>query len=137
MPATVEKVLGKPIVLVEYHGHITTDDARAVFAQIAGLLDNYGAPLYRITRVDCDNAHTSFDEVLMLTTLSSKGRRGSATDPDIKTVLVGEHLLIDLYIDAMRQDAFGGVEIPLFDTLDDALEHVREELHLGGAGSGV
>ena len=137
MPATVEKLPGKPIVIVTYHGHITVDDARAVFAQIAGLLDIYGAPIYRITQVDCDSAHASFDEVLMLTTLSSRGLRGSATDEDVITVLVGEHLLIDLYVDAMRQEAFGGVQIPLFGTLAAAMDYVQVWIRANGAAGGA
>ena len=36
--SAVEKVIGKPIAIVTYHGHITVEDTRAVFAQIAGLL---------------------------------------------------------------------------------------------------
>lgn len=133
MPASVEKMPGMPIVIVTYYGHITIDDAKAVFAQMAGLLTTYGAPLYRIAYVDCNTAHTSFDEVMMLTTLSSKGKPGSPTDPNVKTVLVGKHLLIDLYVDAMRQEAFGAVDIPIFDTLDDALTHVRVLIHQDNA----
>lgn len=137
MPANVEKLANQPIIIASYHGHITVDDAKAVFAQVAGLIDIYGAPLYRIACVDCDSAHTSFDEVMMLTTLSSKGLRGSATDPDVKTVLVGEHLLIDLYVDAMRQEAFGAVEIPIFETLEDALAHVQSIIQNDQAAGGA
>ncbi|MEM6280741.1 MAG: hypothetical protein AAF787_00995 [Chloroflexota bacterium] len=134
MPARVEKLMGEPIAIVTYYGHITPADATGVFAQIATLLDDYGAPLYRIICVDCgQEAYASFDEVMMLTILSSRGRRGSTTDPEVMTVLVGEHVLIDLYVDAMRQDAFGGVDIPLFGVLEDALVFVREQIHLGGA----
>ncbi|MEO1443621.1 MAG: hypothetical protein AAFV33_24680, partial [Chloroflexota bacterium] len=78
-------------------------------------------------------AHASFDEVMMLTTLSSRRKRGSVTDPNVLTVLVGEHILIDLYVDAMRQEAFGGVDIPLFGAMDDALVYVRAQIHMGGA----
>ena len=137
MPANVEKVPGLPVVIVTYHGHITVDDARAAFAQIAGLLDTYGAPLYRITHVDCDHAHASFDEVMMLTTISSKGVRGSVTDPDVYTVLVGEHVLIDLYVDAMRQEAFGAVELPVFATMEEAMVYVQAKLQAGGAAGRV
>jgi hypothetical protein len=135
MPGNVEKILGKPIVIVHYHGHITVEDTRAVFAQIAGLLDTYGAPLYRITCVFTEDTSTTFDEIMMMTTLSSKGLRGSATDPDVVTVLVGEHLLIDMFAEAMSQEAFGSVEIPIFDTEEEALVYVNELIHLGDAGN--
>lgn len=132
MPASVEKVLGKPIAIVNYHGEITTEDARAVFAQIAGLVDTYGAPLYRLTCIHSENASMSFDEVMMMTTLSSKGLRGSPTDPNVTTVLVGEHPFIDLYADAMRQDAFGGVEIPIFENQAEAMVYITELIHRQG-----
>lgn len=137
MPATVEKLPGQPIAIVTYYGHITVDDARAVFAQVAGLLDRYGAPLYRVTQVDCDSAHASFDEVMMLTTLSGKGIRGSVTDADVLTVVVGEHLLIELYLDAMRQDAFGGVDIPQFTEIADAMNYIETQRRKDGAVGGV
>ncbi|MEL6150593.1 MAG: hypothetical protein AAGK74_03560 [Chloroflexota bacterium] len=134
MPARVEKLMGESIALVTYYGHITLADAEAVIAQTATLLDDYGAPLYRVICVDCEQeAHASFDEVMMLTTLSSRRKRGSVTDPNVLTVLVGEHILIDLYVDAMRQEAFGGVDIPLFGAMDDALVYVRAQIHMGGA----
>jgi hypothetical protein len=124
MPATVEKLVDKPIAMVRYYGHVTIEDTRAVFAQIAGLVDTYGAPLYRITQVDASKADVSFDEVMMMTTFSSRGLRGSATDPDVVTVLAGDHPLIDLFAQAMREEAFGGVTIPIYDTEAEALEHV-------------
>lgn len=128
MPATVEKILGKPIALVRYYGHVTVEDSRAVFAQIAGLVDTYGAPMYRITSVRSDESDVSFDEVMMMTTFSSRGVRGSVTDPDVVTVLAGDHPLIDLFAQAMREEAFGAVKIPLFDNEDDALLYVYERI---------
>ncbi|MFZ4815644.1 MAG: hypothetical protein ACOYL5_13985 [Phototrophicaceae bacterium] len=128
MPATVEKVPDQPIAIIRYYGQITAEDAKAVFAQVAALLDLYGQPLYRITTVDEDDNAISIDEIKRLTVLSSQHLPGSVTDPKIFTVLVGQHLLIDLYVDAMQQKAFGGVEIPLFDSLEDALQYVQEEI---------
>ncbi|MEO0566081.1 MAG: hypothetical protein AAF125_28495, partial [Chloroflexota bacterium] len=98
MPASVEKLPDLPIAVVNYHGHVTVEDTRAVFAQIAGLVDTYGTPFYRITCVNSEDAATTFDEVMMMTTLSSRGIRGSATDPDVYTVLVGAHPLVDLFV---------------------------------------
>jgi hypothetical protein len=125
VPGQVEKVLDQPIIVVHYHGHVTAEDTRAVFAQVAGLLDTYGAPLYRITCVVSEDADTTFDEVMMMTTLSSHGLPGSATDPNVFTVLVGDHPLVDLFADAMRQEPFGAVEIPIFNTEAEALAFVQ------------
>lgn len=136
MPATVEKILGTPIVIVTYYGHVSVEDTRAVFAQITGLVDTYGAPIYRITCVAADDADMSFDEVMLMASFSSKGLRGSATDPDVITVLVGEHVLIDLFAEAMQQDAFGGVDIPILDTIDEALLYVHELIHENSARGG-
>ncbi len=135
MPTVIEKVMGKPIVIVTFEGHITIEDAKASTVQVAALLDTYGAPLYKV--MQCDRAHASFDEVMMLTTLSSKGGAGSVTDVRVKPVFVGEHLLLDLYVDAMRQEAFGAIDIPVFDTLTEALLYVDEKIHEDGAYGGV
>jgi hypothetical protein len=137
MPAVIEKVMGKPVVIVTYHGHITVEDAKSAAVKTADLLDTYGGPLYKVMQVDCDHAYISFDEVMMLTTLSSKGRPGSVTDERIRPVFVGEHLLLDLYVDAMKQEAFGAIEIPVFDTLDDAMIYVDERIHEDGAYGSV
>lgn len=132
MPATVEKLPELPVAVVHYHGHVTVEDTRAVFAQIAGLVDTYGAPFYRITCVQSEDTATTFDEVMMMTTLSSRGIRGSATDPDVVTVLVGQHPLVDLFVEAMRQEPFGAVEIPIFTEKAAALTFVREMIQRGG-----
>lgn len=137
MPATVEKILGKPIAIVTYYGHVTAEDTRGVFAQVSGLLDTYGAPIYRVTQVNTDLVDMTFDEVMLMTVLASKGTHGSTTDPNVKTVLVGDHPFIDLYADAMRQEVFGGVDIPIYDTLDEALRMVKEMIQSDIAGSGV
>ncbi len=132
MPATVEKLPEQPIAVVHYHGHVTVEDTRAVFAQIAGLIDTYGAPFYRVTCVQSEDAAVTFDEVMMMTTLSSRGIRGSATDPDVTTVLVGEHPLVDMFVEAMRQEPFGAVEIPVFTQEETALAFIRDLLQQGG-----
>jgi len=138
MPAKIEKLMDLPVAIVTYHGHISIDDAKSVIAQTADFVDTYGAPLYRVICVECaDEAHASFDEVMMLTTLSSKGIRGSVTDPDVLTVLVGEHILIDLYVDAMRQEAFGAVDIPLFDSMENAMIYVQNIMHRSGGVAGA
>lgn len=137
MAVTVEKVMGKPVVIVTYSGKVTVDDARQSYQDVATLMDDYGDRLYKIVNVDCDKAHASFDEVMMLTTLSSKGIRGSATDRNLHMVLVGQHLLIDLYVDAMRQEAFGAVEIPIFSTLQEAEIYVTEHMHQQGTWGSV
>jgi hypothetical protein len=126
MPGTVEKLPDKPIAIVEYHGNITVADTRAVFAQIAGLVENFGSPFYRIACVMTDKAETTFDDVMMMTTLSSQGLAGSATDPNVITVLVGDHPFIDLFAEAMRQEPFGAVEIPIFTTKAEALAYVQQ-----------
>ncbi|MEO0565982.1 MAG: hypothetical protein AAF125_27995 [Chloroflexota bacterium] len=132
MPGTVEKLLDKPIVIVNYHGDITVEDTRAVFAQIAGLVETYGAPLYRITCIFLSEANTTFDEVMMMTTLSSKGISGSATDPEVFTVLVGDHPMIDLFAAAMGQEPFGAVDLPIFDTQTEALDFIDKLIEQGG-----
>lgn len=132
MPATVEKLPDLPVALVHYYGHVTVADTRAVFAQVAGLVDTYGAPFYRVTCVNSEDAAVTFDEVMMMTTLSSRGIRGSATDPDVITVLVGEHPLVDLFVEAMREEPFGAVEIPVFTTQAAALAFVRGMIEQGG-----
>ncbi len=131
MPASVEKLPDLPIAVVRYGGHVTVEDTRAVFAQIAGLVDTYGTPFYRITCVNTEETAVTFDEVMMMTTLSSRGLRGSATDPDVYTVLAGAHPLVDLFVEAMRQEPFGAVEIPVFTDLATALDFVMALIQKG------
>ena len=128
MPGSVEKIPDKPIAIVTYHGHISVEDTRAVFAQVAGLVDVYGSPFYRLTRVSSSDSDTSFDELMRMTVVSSKGIPGSATDPNVTTIFVGQSMYFDLFVDAMQQDSFGGVEIPMFDTMDEAMAYVEEQL---------
>lgn len=125
MPAIIQKVKGKPIVIVTYKGRITFEDAQSAFQKVAQLLDTHAKPLYRVVCFDTDIVIT-FDEVMMMATFSSRFIRGTATDVDVISVLCGQHPLLDIYADAMRQEAFGGIEMPIFDTLEEAILHVQD-----------
>jgi hypothetical protein len=123
MAVTVEKLPDEPIIIVTSVGQINVTMMREVYAQIAAILDKFEPPLYRIT--DARNQETSFADMIGIIKEASKGMPGTTTDPRIRNVFVGR----DKFAMLARQAYVNtGSTIPLFDTLEDALTHIRYEL---------
>ncbi len=127
MPADVTRVPNEPIVIVT----ITpppdpVSEVGEVARTIATMFRGETGPIYRIN--DFTAVNLSFGELVVGLGLETKGDPGTFTDPRIKTVFVGTSEMVELGAKSMRQEHYGGLDILLFATLEDALAHIRAEL---------
>lgn len=126
MPVTAEKIIGEPIIIVTYSGQVTVRDVVRLVEYVSKLIPAHRPPLYRLTRMESDRVALSFDVFKQMTVIEASRHSGAITDTDVKTLLIGDHPFLFLLADAMSQEAFGAVELPLFETLDDALSYVLQ-----------
>jgi hypothetical protein len=126
MAVTVERLPDEPIILAHVSGHMSMDDAKTIFARSAELMQAMSGHIFRIT--DVREMDTDFGEVLEMLREASQGGPGSTSDPNLSVVMVGGHALTKFFADAMSQKQFGGVAVPVFTEMDDALTYVRYKL---------
>jgi hypothetical protein len=127
MPLPVEKLPDVPIVILTYADNTEADDVHRAFAQVAHYLqqDQF---LYVVNDLS-HLTNVNFGAMVMGAAEVSKAGPGSLADPRTQHILVGEHLLIKMSGEAMKQDQYGKHEVPVFPTVDAALEYVRLKIH--------
>jgi hypothetical protein len=127
MAVKVERIPGKPILIATLTGHVTLELIQEMFEQSARLVDEIGGHLYRIT--DVRDVDTTFsDLVMILAKASSKKQPGSAADPRFSGMLVGSDQWVKTFSENIQQRQYGGLNIPLFDNMEAAMSHVRQQM---------
>jgi len=127
MPVALVKLPNEPIVIVI--GDVPVEDhigpIRSVFAQIDRLATETRTRMYCIADMRHVSA-LSFSDILIILDELRSAPTGSPRDPRVRTCVVGTHDLLPIAIKKLRQQY--GLELPLFDTLEDALAAIRDEI---------
>lgn len=126
MGFTIEWIPNEPILVVTGSGLLAMDDFVKMFAQVTQMIEGVEGPIYRIS--DYTTADTSFMDVMKAVKLAASHAPGSSFDPRLHTVFVGTSQWISLGRTALQQPQFGGIMVPTFVTLDDALAFARREI---------
>ncbi len=127
MPVRVTRLPGEPIIVAEVRDRMDVESIRSIFSETVALASDVDGYVYRI--VDFLNAQASIRDMANALVESSKRAPGSTIDPRVKPVMVAGHNRIRFLFDAMRRKEFGGIEVPVFDTMDEALTYVRQQLY--------
>jgi hypothetical protein len=126
MPITkIEKHTAEHILVVAYGGQVTLDEVR----DGAVIVDEFrkeigGAHVYGLTDVR-EMEPLAFNEILAILKEQNKGTPGTVTDPNYTMLFVGTSNMVNLYRSAMALPQNGGVQIPMFDNMDDAMLALR------------
>lgn len=127
MPVTVEFLTDEPILVATLTGDLTVSDMRGMFIQSAQLTQDMPGPIYRIT--DTRLARANFMEMMQTVRAASDGTPGSSTDPKFKPIFLGTNELVRMGIDMLKQSQFGGVQIPFFNDMEDALTYIHHDMN--------
>lgn len=122
----VEQIGNEPIIRAKATGYVDVELLLEVYRRSDALRKNMPKHIYRIT--DVLEMETSFTDMAQMMREAAKRQGSSSTDPTVTVVFVGTSHWVKLFTDAMRQGAFGGKVIPVFDNYDDALAYVRAEI---------
>lgn len=127
MPVTVRRVPDEPIVIATMTGTVTLADTEKVFRRTDELRADMPPRIYRIT--DVTQATSTVAEIIRIVKAAADVKSSHTADPTLTVVFVGISQWSKLFTDAMGQDDFGMVDIPIFDTVDDALVYVRRRIN--------
>ncbi len=125
MPVTIEKLPDQPVIVItvtEPFDHFK--ELPAGFRKFQELAASVQGTIYRI--IDVTGWRVPFNAVV--DGLAADTRGGAATDPRVRTVLVGSGEMVELGVKAVKQRQYGGREMALFASMDEALAYVNAEL---------
>lgn len=126
MGFNIEWLPNEPILIATAAGLITADDFKDMYEQVAAMIEGHEEKIYRIA--DYTAAESSFLDIIKAVKLASTHAAGSSADPRIQTIYVGTSKWISLARTALQQPQFGGIMVPTFVDLDDALDYARREI---------
>jgi hypothetical protein len=126
MPVRVEKLPDEPVLVITYEGHLDVETVKSAFTQSAALAAKIDGAVYRIS--DVRKGEGDFIDLMQIMAQVRAGIPGSSADPKIKGIFVGTHYMARLYADLMRQEQFGGIQIPFFKTVEEALDYIHVEM---------
>ena len=125
---TVEKLPGEPIAIITHRNpYVPERDIPHAEQELEKYLNETQGPLHVIT--DFSQVNTSFS-LLVISMSEAISRQGlaSISSNRIKLVLVGSHRLIELGAQALQQDQYGGLDVPFFANMDEALAYCRSTI---------
>ena len=123
MPVKIEPIPDEPIIIVTFEGHIDLDTVRNMFIETASIFAKFDGDVYRIA--DIRTADTDFVDIVKMIKAIREGLPASSIDPRMHGIFVGRNQFARMYADFMKQ--MGSKPIPIFVTMEDALEYVELE----------
>jgi hypothetical protein len=123
MPVTITCMPDEPIVIAEFQGRMDLASVRHMFQESARFADTLNRQIYRI--VNYLNAEASFRDMASALAEGTKGGSGSPRDPRLLEVMVAGHNRIRFLLDILRRKEYGGIDVPVFDTMDEGFAFAR------------
>ncbi len=120
MPVSIQQLQPHPVVLVTIDGPFNAAMADAAFRDVAEVTRNIDGTVYRVT--DFRAMEVTFTDMVQIVKALMGGAAGSPSDPRIQNLFVGTGPMVTM---ARESLANRGVEVPLFATVEDALEAVE------------
>ena len=124
MTVSVTRVGTEPILLVTASGYLSTADVGHLFEQSLALIGADEGIFYRITHMD--SMTLSFTDLPAMLSLMTSAVRGSTSDPQIRTLLVGTTFHAPMLRDTLAQQ--GVTHVMAFESLDAALTYARAQI---------
>jgi hypothetical protein len=129
MPSSrVGKLPNKPLVVVANKGKLTDDDASTIYKRIEAIASMHEGAIFRIT--DAQKLEASLPNIVKLIKAASQAP-DTSTDKRIQNVFVGDEQFAILVGEALTQDQFEHIEIPVFPTLEEAYDYINTQLSPG------
>lgn len=125
MAHVIEKVTGEPAILFKMaSGHYDTlmpDPPTA--AKSFALLEAQPKPVFYIV----DLLDAVFDFQGMIEYANSKSLQMAASHPKVKQLIVlTEESLIEMAAQGLNNDKFGNISVPVFKTMDEAINYIHQ-----------
>jgi hypothetical protein len=128
MAYTIEKLPDEPIIILTVRDPLGTPaEHRKSHEEMVAVINTIEGNVYRIT--DMRELNINFADMLHRIAEEAKARSaGAMSDERIKGIVVGSHDMVRLGTQALSQQQYGGLKIPLFERLEEALDYARDEI---------
>jgi hypothetical protein len=128
MAYTLEKLPDEPIIILTVRDPLGTPaEHRKSHEEIVALINTIEGDVYRIT--DMRELNITFAQMVDRIAQEGKARAaGAMSDERIKGIVVGSHDMVRFGTQAVSQQQYGGLKVPLFETLNEALTYARTEI---------
>lgn len=118
MAYTIDQISEDPIVIViKVWGAYNNAEAAATSREVEAMVGEAPGPIYRIS--DATELAWNWDQMEESFSHHVRHQPGSISDPRMVPVIVGGGRLGEVYQTGMAADAFGNVQVHLFETMDD------------------
>ncbi|MBI5958011.1 MAG: hypothetical protein HY866_04705 [Chloroflexi bacterium] len=124
MPVDVKRLDGEPIIYAQFSGNVDEQDVLHMFQKSQELAQDISGRVYRIT--ETNNIEVSFEELMrIIKRMAARNIAGATADPRFKAVLVGTQEETQFLSENAQK---GGMDVPLFESLDQALGYLRWQI---------
>jgi hypothetical protein len=115
-----------PVLLFTYSGAINLQDMINAYKESLYLLKPDDPLMYRVVHVE--SLESNFADILKMA--QSSASTAPNEERPMALIVVGHDKWTKLYLQLMSQRQFGGTAIPCFQTVEQALEYVREQTEM-------
>lgn len=126
MPYKTEILPNEPIIIITLIGQVTAQLMQETFAEVAAFAEKVGGEVWRIS--DYRQSTSSFADTMKAIMETMKNRKGSIFEDKIHVSFVGTNQWVGLMRNVLGTPQFGNIQIPTFETTEDALGYVRREI---------
>jgi hypothetical protein len=129
MAITIEKLPDEPILMSVYDGRLSTEDLRYTEQESIKLAQDLKKPVFRIS--DARTMEVSFPDLVVLLFDAARARNnpGSLSDPNfVDLIVVKPDGLVAFGTRSLGQEQYGRLNIRVFESIESALAHAREEI---------
>ncbi len=128
MPYTVEILPNLPVIHVKYLGNTTKEEILETMGEVVQVAMTLNAPkIFHI--IDVAEAKTDFMVMMGVFKEMSQNAPSIPTHSvEYHRMFIGSNDMAKLSAQMMTLPQFGGMKIPIFKTLDDALRYIHQEL---------
>ena len=127
-PYTMEMLPGEPILLVTFTDSFSVKEHYDSFLEkLRGTFDEASEPIWMIDHFL--DMRLSFSEMVSALGKTTKGSLNVFRHPNFrKLAVISKNDLLVLSSKAMKQVQYGGIEVDLYPTLEEALAGIREDI---------
>lgn len=118
----IRKLEDENIIVVTNNVELTAEIVDENRATCRRLIAEMEGPVALV--IDYREVKTSFADIVQIMRGNQAGKRSDLSQRTF-TIMVGTDQLINMYRDSMRQEQSGGVQVPYFSDMDEALKAAR------------
>jgi hypothetical protein len=125
MAIKTERIAGEPIIVLTFNGPPDRTQFEAAMRDVVTLLQEV-EPVFVINNLS-NIPRMHFSNMMAGIGQVARGGPGSAGDLRTRHLLVGTHEMVKFASEAIRQKQYGQLNVPVFASLQEALDHIRSQ----------